>query len=119
MNSEKTGIKVNLDQKRQNEKKTLRLMIQLYCCGHHGKKKDLCEECQQLMDYAEMRINKCPFMETKTFCSACKVHCYMPEKREKIREVMRYSGPRMMFYHPVLAVKHVMVTLKEKRKGSK
>ena len=37
-------------------------------------------------------------METKTFCSNCKVHCYKPEMRKKIRAVMRFSGPRMIFY---------------------
>lgn len=56
-----------------------------------------------------------PFMETKTFCSNCKVHCYKPEMREKIREVMRYSGPRMIFHHPAAAIRHVILTKKEKK----
>ena len=37
-------------------------------------------------------------------------------KSEMIRQVMRYSGPRMIFSHPILAVRHVCVTIKEKRK---
>ena len=48
------------------------------------------------------------FMENKTFCSNCRVHCYKPEMREKIREVMRFSGPRMLLCHPILAVWHVV-----------
>ena len=68
-----------------------------------------------IFDYANMRSNKCPFMETKTFCSNCKVHCYKPEMREKIREVMRYSGPRMIFHHPAAAIHHVILTKKEKK----
>jgi hypothetical protein len=36
--------------------------------------------------------------------------------REKIREVMRFSGPRMMFYHPVMAVRHLVESNAEKRK---
>ncbi|MDD6573157.1 MAG: nitrous oxide-stimulated promoter family protein [Thermoflexaceae bacterium] len=120
MSAENMNHKADIEKKRQNEEKTLRLMIQIYCHGHHGKQREqkeaLCEECWQLMDYAKMRIQKCPFMETKTFCSACKVHCYIPQKREKIREVMRYSGPRMLLYHPILAIKHAAVTLKEKQK---
>ena len=55
-------------------------------------------------------------METKTFCSNCKVHCYKPEMREKIRDVMRFSGPRMLFVHPVAAIRHVMETKREKRR---
>jgi len=27
--------------------------------------------------------------------------------REKITKVMRYSEPRMLFYHPILALHHV------------
>ena len=28
--------------------------------------------------------------------------------RDKIREIMRYSGPRMLLYHPLLLVKHML-----------
>ena len=28
--------------------------------------------------------------------------------RERVREVMRYSGPRMLWRHPVLAAAHLM-----------
>lgn len=40
----------------------------------------------------------------KTKCHKCSVHCYMPEMRERIKEVMRYSGPRMLLHHPVEAM---------------
>lgn len=33
--------------------------------------------------------------------------------REKIREVMRFSGPRMIFYHLVMAIRHVIESKKE------
>ena len=103
--------------KRNDEKLLVSEMIALYCRRQHKTPKGtLCPECRQLHDYALMRIDKCPFMETKTFCSACKVHCYKPEMREKIREVMRFSGPRMLLYHPVMAVRHVIEGKKEKRR---
>ena len=81
-------------------------MIQIYCKKKHGTK-ELCPECTELLQYASERSQKCPFMETKTFCSNCMVHCYKPVMREKIREVMRFSGPRMIFHHPFMAVHHV------------
>lgn len=71
---------------------------------------------QEVLSYAMDRSERCPFMESKAFCSNCKVHCYRPEMREKIRDVMRFSGPRMLFYHPVLAVSHMLLTLKERMK---
>ena len=33
-------------------------------------------------------------METKTFCSNCRVHCYRSEMREEIRKVMRFPVRR-------------------------
>ena len=105
--------------KREKEKQVVGLMIQLYCHKNHNTKNGLCPECEQLKIYAEQRSDKCPFMETKTFCSNCKVHCYKPEMREKIRRVMRFSGPRMIFHHPVMAVSHVIESKKEKKRLEK
>ena len=103
--------------KREQEKRLVGEMIALYCHKNHGTKKGiLCEECAKLDAYAKERSDKCPFMEHKTFCSNCTVHCCKPEMREKIRLVMRYSGPRMIFYHPVIAVKHVISTKLEKKR---
>lgn len=104
------------ESKREREKQTVSLMIHLYCRKNHGTKNGLCAECYELEKYAMLRSDKCPFMESKTFCSNCKVHCYKPEMREKIRRVMRFSGPRMIMYHPVMAMRHVIETKKEKRK---
>lgn len=102
--------------KREREKAVVSEMISLYCRKKHGKKGELCSECAVLDKYARERSDKCPFMENKTFCSCCKVHCYKPEMRDKIREVMRFSGPRMIFYHPIIAIRHLIETKKEKKR---
>lgn len=110
----------NVEKRREQEKKAVSLMIGIYCRGNHGTKKgQLCDECRELDEYARMRSDKCPFMETKTFCSNCRVHCYKPEMREKIRQVMRYSGPRMLLHNPVMAIHHVVSTMTEKKKLEK
>ncbi len=100
----------NLEKKRKKEQEVVELMIRLYCRGNHRSsgKNPLCPECQELLEYAKARSERCPFMENKTFCSNCKVHCYKPEMREKIRVVMRYSGPRMLLYRPGLALWHLI-----------
>ena len=105
----------DIESKREREKVIVTQMIELYCRKKHGGK-CLCPECAELAEYARLRSDKCPFMETKTFCANCKVHCYKPAMREKIRAVMRFSGPRMLFYHPVAAVRHVIEMKKEKKK---
>lgn len=106
---------MNTQTKREREKRLVSQMIALYCRKKHGGR-SLCPGCAALDAYARQRSDRCPIMETKTFCSNCRVHCYEPEMREKIREVMRFSGPRMIVYHPVTAVRHVIETKKEKRR---
>ena len=106
--------RIDVDNKREQEQRIVEEMICLYCKGVHSNK-TLCNECKDLLEYSKQRSDRCPFMEEKTFCSNCKVHCYKPEMRKRIKAVMRYAGPRILFHHPVLAVKHMYYSQKEKR----
>ena len=105
MAEQKKNIKEN--RRIRRERITVEKMIKLYCIKNHFTEKDLCDECRELRDYARERLAKCPFKEDKPVCTNCKVHCYKPEMRERVREVMRFSGPRMIFRHPYLAVRHL------------
>ena len=106
----------DMEIKREREKRMVSQMILLYCRKNHNTPGGLCPQCRKLDDYARARSEYCPFMETKTFCSNCWVHCYRSEMREEIRKVMRFSGPRMIFYHPAAAIRHVIETQKERRR---
>ena len=70
------------------------------CRGVHGTSlgKELCEACRQLQAYADLRTEKCPVYGDRSVlqCTA-KVHCYSRKRCRKIREVMKYAGPRMLF----------------------
>lgn len=101
-------------QKREREQQVVACMIGLYCRKKHHTKGTLCPDCAALLEYARARSQRCPFMEQKTFCSRCPVHCYRPEMREKIRQVMRFSGPRVLLVHPMLALYHMAETLRGK-----
>jgi len=87
---------------------TVEKMIKLYCGKNHFGDGVLCGECTALLDYARERLVKCPYKDDKPVCTNCTVHCYKPEMRERVREVMRFSGPRMIFRHPFLAVIHLI-----------
>ena len=100
----------------EREKRMVSQMIALYCRKKHHTRGDLCPQCAALDAYAKMRADKCPFMEPMTFCSNCRIHCYKPDMRAKIREVMRFAGPRMILHHPVAAIRHVVETKKEQRR---
>lgn len=101
------------DYKRAQEKRIVAQMIRLFCKKKH-RQADLCPDCREVLSYSMDRSDHCPFMKSKTFCSSCKVHCYRSEMRGKIRDIMRFSGPRMLLYHPVLAMSHMLLTFKER-----
>jgi hypothetical protein len=111
-------MKKNTKNRRENEKEIVGEMINIYCKGNHNKK-TICLECQGVLIYANTRIDNCPFMENKPFCSNCKIHCYKPEMREKICKVMRYSGRKILFYHPIMAIRHIIESKKEKKRLEK
>ncbi|APV43899.1 Nitrous oxide-stimulated promoter [Dehalogenimonas formicexedens] len=91
----------------RNEAGTVRTMISMYCRENHGPG-GLCDGCRELTEYAMERLDRCPFGEGKTVCSVCEVHCYKPEMRRRIRDAMRFAGPRMISRHPLLAINHLL-----------
>lgn len=90
------------------ELSTIRAMVGIHCRDRHATRAGLCAECQALMDYATRRVDRCVFGDEKPTCTNCKVHCYNAKMRERIRTVMRYAGPRMLWRHPLLAIAHVI-----------
>lgn len=95
------------------EAKTIKSMIKLYCHAHHHPKERICAKCDALAQYALSRLQRCPFEGDKPVCSKCAIHCYQTEKRQIIRSVMRYSGPRMLRKHPYLAMMHMIDRLRK------
>ena len=122
----------------RREARTVELMIRMYCRDHHavagplaeatshdpeaprtgdGRRPPLCPDCAALLDYSVDRIESCRFGAGKPTCARCTVHCFRPAMREQIRAAMRYSGPRMTYRHPYLAVRHLMDRRQEPRDG--
>ena len=66
----------------------------------------LCASCAELRGYALRRLRACVFADEKPTCSNCPVHCYGREMRDRMREVMRVSGPRLSVIRPWLALMH-------------
>ena len=88
--------------------KTVSTMVRQYCRAKHAEPSSvLCTACAALTSYAEMRLSKCPFSTEKTTCRDCPVHCYRAGERETMRAVMVFAGPRMLFTHPLLAIRHL------------
>ena len=88
------------------EKRTIEVMVGMYCASRHKVEKGLCEKCVELIDYASMRLDKCPFGEKKPACAKCAIHCYSQPMRAMVSAVMKYAGPRMISRHPILTLLH-------------
>ena len=91
-----------------NEISVIITMIEIYYKNKKHKNLHTITEIEELKHYCKSRVANCPVILEKTFCSSCKIHCYDPNHRALIKKVMKYSGPRMLFYHPILLVKHLV-----------
>ncbi|WP_028866049.1 nitrous oxide-stimulated promoter family protein [Psychromonas aquimarina] len=92
------------------EFKTIKAMVKIYCRAHHNSSKESapCADCREFIDYANEKLDRCPYGQNKPTCNKCPIHCYKKEQREQAGKIMRYAGPRMLLRHPVLAVKHLL-----------
>ena len=96
------------------EHETFRCMARIYCAHHHEHGGGgLCPDCENLMQYAERRLEKCPYGENKPTCAKCPIHCYKPAQREMARDIMRFAGPRMAWRHPLRALHHLRDKLRK------
>jgi hypothetical protein len=94
--------------RRAREQKTIEAMVRMYCRRHHHGMGGLCSGCGELLEYATRRLERCVFGDAKPTCANCVVHCYSADRREQIRVVMRWAGPRMLLRHPILGIRHLL-----------
>ncbi|TKB51102.1 nitrous oxide-stimulated promoter family protein [Ferrimonas sediminicola] len=101
----------NLTGRLAREHRTMAKMTRLYCQAQcDGRRNDagVCPACDELLAYAEQKLDRCPYGEEKPTCGNCPIHCYKPAQRQQARGIMRYAGPRMVLRHPLAAVQHIL-----------
>lgn len=93
----------------ERERRTIHIMVRLYCKNKHKRNgRMLCGDCDTFLQYAWKRLSHCPYKGRKPTCANCSIHCYQKDMQEQARAIMRYSGPRLFFSHPILALLHVI-----------
>ncbi len=96
----------------KQQKKDIRLIgkfVEVYCAGKHMGvekhpfllpealgKRQMCAECAGFMTYAVARRLKCPLEAEKPSCKHCRIHCYAAPQLAKVKEIMAYSGRKLM-----------------------
>jgi hypothetical protein len=101
-------MKKELANKERHDIKILTRFVALYCRSHHEMRTpfefktpvfedlfetppELCPNCAKLLKYGLTMRLRCPH-KPKPMCKKCPDPCYRLEYREKIREVMKFSG---------------------------
>jgi predicted amidophosphoribosyltransferase len=92
----------------KRERKTIKVMIKIFCKRNHKPKSTLCKDCQKLLEYAFERLSNCSYKKDKPTCRNCVIHCFKEPEKSKLRKIMRYSGPRILFTNPILAINHLI-----------
>lgn len=88
---------------------TVETMIGIFCKDKHSPiEQELCNDCFELQQYAAEKLRKCRWQEDKPTCANCPIHCYRKSMAKKIKEVMRYAGPKMIYKHPIMAIRHLL-----------
>lgn len=109
-----TALQID-DRQLLKDLKTLAIFIRIYCTHQHpdaekkpvemrthdvqaivGRPIVLCEDCRKLLIHAFTKRTHCP-MDPKPACKHCPNHCYHPTYRAQIREVMKFSGRKLVF----------------------
>lgn len=100
-----------LDRKKSKDVKVLADFVGIFCRENHGdsprenfpvrdaalrralgeKELVLCADCRRLLQHGIAKRLQCPY-DPKPMCKKCPTHCYAPGYRERIRQVMRFSG---------------------------
>jgi hypothetical protein len=100
-----------LNKKKARDLKVLSDFVGIYCREKHtgedkdvfpvkedrlrqalgNKELDLCQDCTRLLNHGIAKLLLCT-QDPKPMCKKCKIRCYAPGYREKIRDVMKFSG---------------------------
>lgn len=91
----------------EREKRTINLMIRLYC-RYKLKQKTPDAEHLALIAYCCRRLDHCRWHDEKPPCRYCMSHCYGKQQQEAVRRIMRWAGPRMVLYAPMEFIRHLL-----------
>ena len=89
---------------KEERRKLLLQTMGSYCRDVHGNE-NLCDQCQELLDYALVRLNRCPNNLTNIPCWRCPCPCYSEEMRHRMKDVMEHSKP-FFRKHPLISLKY-------------
>ena len=94
----------------EKDMRTLEAMGRMYCKKfHQDAAKDeagLCTECRQTVNATAQRTQACPFNHEGN-CQDCPIKCQRGDAQDRIKAIMKYSAPRMLFAHPAMTLRYL------------
>ena len=67
---------------------------------------DLCPSCREAIMSTLERASSCPNGHSGN-CQDCSIKCQRGESQKRIKEIMRYSAPRMAIRHPLMTIEYL------------
>lgn len=106
------GMITDMETINRQQKNDIRLIgkfVETYCSGKHSGStrkacslpadlghRLLCSDCTDFLQHAVMKRLNCPLEDEKPSCKRCRIHCYAAPHRENVREIMAYSGRKLI-----------------------
>lgn len=122
------------EKRRRSEVLTYLAMAGIYCRSKHadrqkeswkdengkelrffGRRVFLCESCRKKAKAACLRTSHCKHMAYKTFCHNCPRPCHGHDP--EAAEMMRFSGPRLLLYHPILGIHYFQFLIRAMKRN--
>lgn len=98
-----------MTKQQKSDIKLIGKFVEIYCAGKHGASdrstvtlpgglgsRTICPSCAAFLEYAVTKRMKCPLEAEKPTCKRCRIHCYAPQQRQLVREIMSYSGRKLI-----------------------
>ena len=118
--------KGKISEKEKADIRTLMKFAEIFCRENHNgarnpfslrlfdtkeiekKEISLCPDCTKRLTYGLTMRLKCPH-DPKPMCKKCETQCYKGDYKEKIREIMKFSGMYMIKHGRVDLLYHYLI----------
>lgn len=95
--------------------RTLQAIGSIYCAAHHvdapKNPHGMCAECAATIAFTHDRASNCPNGHTGN-CADCAIKCNRGEQQQRIKAIMKYAAPRMLFKHPLMTLEYALKKLR-------
>ena len=104
-------------QSEQKDRAILEAIGTIYCRAHHAEcaqdAAGLCPECREVVETTLAKAQTCPYGHSGN-CQDCDTQCQRGTSKQRVKAMMRYAAPRMVYRHPLMTLSYVSKKFKKR-----